>query len=76
LRPHDGISRRRTKVLNQGYVALSEFSVESVLHTSSLIANMTQKESDAKEKRIISDMSKMAAVLNQVNGSSGYQTAR
>jgi hypothetical protein len=71
LRPHDGIARRRTRILGTGNVAVSEFSVESVLHSNSLVASMSQQETD-KDKRIIADMSKMAAVLNQVNGTSGF----
>jgi len=72
IKPTDGVARRNFRVLAQGYAAISEFSTESVLHSSELIASMAQRESGAKEKRILGDMSKMAAVLNYLNGTSGY----
>lgn len=75
LRPVDGIARRRSQVFEDGRIALSEFSVQSVLSGSDLIANLNQKDSGSKEKRILADLSKMAAVLNYVNGAQGYSCA-
>lgn len=72
LRPADGYARRFFKTLENGQMAISEISVESILHASDLIANLQQKDSGAKERRILADMSKMAAVLNQVNGTAGF----
>jgi hypothetical protein len=74
LRPDDGFARRNTKVFgSKGNLAVSQISVESILHSSSLIASMNQKDSGAKDRRILADMSKMAAVLNHVNGTVGYE---
>lgn len=74
VRPADGIARRAFKLLANGHVAVSEFSVESVLSSSTIIASMNA-ESNAKGQRVLHDMCKMAAVLNCVNGSTGYTTA-
>ncbi len=72
LRPSDGIARRRSKIFDDGKIALSEFSVQSVLQSSDLIAHVSQAYTGAKEKRVLTDMSKMAAVLNHVHGGQGY----
>lgn len=72
LRPSDGIARRRSKVFEDGRIALSEFSVDAFVRYSDLVAHLNQEESNVKERRIIADLSKMAAVLNYVNNSQGY----
>jgi hypothetical protein len=72
LHPVDGIARRRSQLFGDGRIALSEFSVERLLTGCVLISDMAQKESGTKEKRVIADLSKMATVLNIVNGSQGY----
>jgi hypothetical protein len=72
LRPSDGIARRRSQVFEDGRIALSEFSVSGLLRDCDLIASLQQKDSGNKERRILADLSKMAAVLNQVNGAMGY----
>lgn len=74
LRPSDGFARRRFKLLENGHLAISEINVESVLSGSDLIASICAKESDNKERRVIADLSKMAAVLNYVQGSQGYNS--
>lgn len=74
LHPHDGYSRRAFKTLDNGFAAIGEISVESVLNSSELIASLNQLQSDKREHRILADMSKMAAVLNYMNGVSGYES--
>lgn len=74
LHPSDGYSRRAFKTLDNGFAAIGEISVESVLKSSDLIASLNQLQSDKREHRILADMSKMAAVLNYMNGANGYQT--
>lgn len=73
IRPPDGIGRRQTQLIETRHVAISQFSVESALKNSDLVANLAQKDSGSKERRILADMSKMAAVLNQVGGTWGYE---
>jgi hypothetical protein len=72
LRPSDGIARRGFSLLANGHVGVNEFSVESFLNSSSIIASVVAGGKDPKETRILNDMSKMAAVLNYVNGNYGY----
>lgn len=76
VRPSDGIGRKNTRLIENGYAAVSAFSVESLLNSSTMIADMNQQAAGTKEKRIVSDLSKMAAVLNYVNGTGGYETSR
>lgn len=76
LRPSDGITRRASQVIGNKHVAISQFSVESVLKGSDLIASLNQADTGSKEKRILSDMSKMAAVLNQVHGNYGFEASQ
>ncbi len=64
LRPKDGIARRHFKFLEGGHLAVSEFSVDSAIKNNDLIADIRQNTTGVKERRILSDMSKMAAVLN------------
>ncbi|CAN5384019.1 hypothetical protein BH11CYA1_BH11CYA1_32450 [soil metagenome] len=72
LRPKDGIARRYQKVLENGHLAVSEFSVESAINSCDMLVDLQQKTTGVKERRILSDMSKMAAVLNYKNGATGY----
>ena len=72
IRPADGIARRRIQVFEDGRIALSEFSVHGMLVHHDLIATLNQKDNGTKERRILGDLSKMAAVLNQVTGGAGY----
>jgi hypothetical protein len=72
LRPGDGVARRRFEILANGNIGINEFSAQSVLQNSAVVAAIIQKTNDAKETRILSQMSKMAAVLNHVNGTQGY----
>lgn len=74
LKPKDGIARRHFQFLEGGHLAVSEFSVESAIQNSDLIADIRQNTSGVKERRILSDMSKMASVLNYMRGESGFTT--
>lgn len=78
LHPHDGIGRRRFGFVEsnvsqkENVLAVSEFSLESVLTSSDLLVDLSQKTSGIKERRIMGDLSKMAAVLNYMNGQQGF----
>jgi outer membrane biosynthesis protein TonB len=75
LAPSDGLTRRQPELLDFGTgntMAISQISVESALKNSDLLGDLSQNDSDSKDKRILADVSKMAAVLNQVNGTWGY----
>lgn len=72
LRPPDGIARRAFVVLEKGACATCQFSLESVLTTTWLAGDIKQNVTGIKERRILSDMAKMAAVLNYVHGTQGY----
>lgn len=76
LRPKDGIARRHFKFLEGGHLAVSEFSVDSAIKNSDLIADIRQNTTGVKERRILSDMSKMAAVLNYTRGEGGFSEER
>ncbi len=76
IRPTDGIGRRQTQLIETKHVAISQFQVESALKNSDLVASLAQKDSGSKERRILADMSKMAAVLNQVGGTWGYENPK
>ncbi|MCA9802277.1 MAG: hypothetical protein KC777_09835 [Cyanobacteria bacterium HKST-UBA02] len=73
MRPRDGIKRRHYKLLESGHMGICEFSVESALSASDVIAELRQSASGTKERRILGDMSKMAAVLNHMNGTQGFK---
>ncbi len=72
IRRQDSIARRNFKVIQNGQVAVCEFSVESVLVSSNVIAKLQSSEAGPKDRRVIADLSKMAAVLNEINGPYGY----
>lgn len=72
LRPSDGIARRRAQLVANGRIGISEFQVQSVLANSAIVAQMMAEQTNKKESRVLADMSKMAAVLNYVNGYQGY----
>jgi len=72
LHPHDGIGRRRFGFVESNVLAVSEFSLESVLTSSDLLVDLSQTTSGVKERRIMGDLSKMAAVLNYMNGQQGF----
>lgn len=74
LRPKDGIARRFVKVLEQGQAAIGEFSLASAMDNSSILVDLRQSVSGVKERRVLSDMTKMAAVLNyQMGGGHGFR---
>jgi hypothetical protein len=71
VRPADGFARRNFQLFADGKAAVCEISAESVLASSTVIARVAQDNSD-KERRVLHDMCKMAAVLNYVNGTQGF----
>jgi hypothetical protein len=72
MRPRDGIARRYGKALEHGHMAISQFSLESAAHSVGMLLNLQQTTTGIKERRILSDLSKMAAILNYRNGEYGY----
>jgi hypothetical protein len=72
VRPADGFARRSFKILEGRKIAVCEISAESVLTSSALISQIAHTDSN-KERRIVADMSKMAAVLNYINGTQGFE---
>lgn len=72
VRIADGFARRHFKVLNGGNAAVSEISIESVLTSNAIIASLATARVD-QERRVVADMSKMAAVLNYINGTQGFE---
>jgi len=74
LRPRDGIARRFVKVLEQGQAAIGEFSLASAMDNSSILVDLRQAVSGVKERRVLSDMTKMAAVLNYQMGAQGFRS--
>jgi len=69
IRIADGCARRHFKLLDDGHAAVCEISTESILTSSSLVANLHKED---ESRKLVGDMSKMAAVLNYVNGTDGY----
>lgn len=74
LRPKDGIARRFVKVLEQGQAAIGEFSLANAMDNSSILVDLRQAVSGVKERRVLSDMTKMAAVLNYQMGAQGFRS--
>lgn len=72
LRPKDGIARRCVKLLEQGQIAISEFSAASAIAGSGVLLDLKQSVNGAKERRVLQDMTKMAAVLNYKLGANGF----
>lgn len=72
IRIADGSARRHFKMLDGGTVAVCEISTESVLNSSAVVAQMVERNEGGKDHRILVDLSKMAAVLNYVNGTEGF----
>ncbi|MBX9666467.1 MAG: hypothetical protein K2X93_02565 [Candidatus Obscuribacterales bacterium] len=75
MRPRDGMARRHFKVLENGHLAISEISIESVMKANDVIVDLRQASTGVKERRIIGDMSKMAAILNYKNGTQGFSVS-
>ncbi len=71
LKPRDGIGRRKASVVLKGYAAVNQFSVDTVMESCDLVVAIHQNVSGVKERRILSDMSKMAAVLNMMDTAPG-----
>lgn len=74
LKPHDGVARRFVKVLEEGQLAVAEFSPASALNVASTLVDLRQSAGSVRERRALSDMSKMAAVLNYRMGETGFQS--
>ncbi len=73
MRPRDGVARRHFKVLENGHLGICEISVESIMKANDVIADLRQSSTGVKERRILGDMSKMAAILNLKNSTQGFK---
>lgn len=73
MRPKDGVARRHFKVLENGHLGICEISVESIMKANDVIADLRQQSTGVKERRILGDMSKMAAILNLKNSTQGFK---
>ncbi len=76
LKPKDGIGRRKASVVLKGYAAVNQFSVDTLMQSCDLVVAINQNISGIKERRILSDMSKMAAVLNIMDTAPGQGFVR
>jgi len=76
LKPKDGIGRRKASVVLKGYAAINQFSVDTLMQSCDLVVAINQKVTGVKERRILSDMSKMAAVINMMDGAPGQGFVR
>lgn len=74
LRPGDGILRRQSQIFGGGFAGACQYQVQSALSRSAVVTHLAANQSDAKSRRVLADMSRMAAVLNQVQGASGYSS--
>src|SRR5262249_18280642 len=74
LHPADGIGRRGARLLSKGYLAVSQISLNSALYSSDILLQMSRQPQNEREKQVVHSISKMAAVLNYVNGAGGYVT--
>jgi len=77
LRPADDVGRRRTAMFENDHMAVSEFSLTALLRDSEFLSDLGQNtdpsnQSSQHERRVLKDLAKMAAVLDCVNGESGY----
>lgn len=54
LKPKDGIAGRFIKVLEQGQLAVAEFSPASALNNNAMIVDLRQSISGVKERRVLS----------------------
>ncbi len=72
LHPGDNLARRNAQVIQGENAAIIEFSVESTLEGSNLVANLQTSSAGDKERRMLNDVSRMAAVLNHLAGTEGF----
>ncbi|MBS1990943.1 MAG: hypothetical protein JSS83_10525 [Cyanobacteria bacterium SZAS LIN-3] len=76
MRPRDGIARRFGKTLENGHLAISEFSVQSATSAVGMLVNLQQSTTGVKERRIVTDLAKMAAALNYRSGTDGFSVEK
>jgi hypothetical protein len=73
LRPSDGILRRKSQTFDNGFAGVSQYHVHSALQQSGVVSQLnSNKSSNELSRKVIGDMSRMAAVLNSVQGAAGY----
>ena len=73
LRPTDGILRRASQSFDNGFAGVSQYHVHSALQQSGVVSQLNANKNGSElNRKVIGDMSRMAAVLNSVQGGAGY----
>ena len=72
LNPADGVARRRSALFENDCMCVSEFSLASVLTDCDFVSQLEKNPHGEKEHKVLSQLAKMAAVLNYVNGEGGF----
>lgn len=71
LHPPDGIGRRNLHLLRSN-LAVGEVSLNSVLGASDILLDFARQPANTADKRLLSDMAKMAAVISAVGRHGGF----
>jgi hypothetical protein len=72
FRPADNIGRRGAASMAGGRIVVNEFSTESFVSGSKIIAAMTGETRTAQQQQVLATLPKYAAAIDYLNGSDGY----